>query len=144
MKIANMIFHVILIAVSLFFFKESLSFPKGDGLGGLSPAFFPQLMLILVIVFSAYDLIVSFLKKENARFFEGVTGKMAVSFGVVFGSMLLMIFLLGKLPFILIAAVMLFIQCMILKLKLGTSLVTSVVLSVSIYLIFVKGFNVLL
>lgn len=144
MKMANILFNVFLILIATFFFKETFSFPEGSDIGGIGPAFFPQTMLILVIVFAVYNLVEAVISKGREKFFEGITRVNAVTFSVVIGSMLLMIFFLGSLPFILIASVMLFIQCYFLKLKLITSVITSLVLSVSVYLIFVKGFSVLL
>lgn len=144
MKMANILFNVFLIAIAAYFFKETLSFPEGADIGGIGPAFFPQTMLILVIVFAVYNLGAAVITKEKGRFFEGVTRANGISFCVVIGSMLLMIFFLGLLPFILIASIMLFIQCYFLKIKLIPSVITSIVLSVSVYLIFVKGFSVLL
>lgn len=144
MKMANILFNVILIVIAAFFFKETFSFPEGSDIGGIGPAFFPQTMLILVIIFAVYNLAEAVISIGREKFFEGITRVNAVTFCVVIGSMLLMIFFLGSLPFILIASVMLFIQCYFLKLKLITSVITSLVLSVSVYLIFVKGFSVLL
>jgi hypothetical protein len=144
MKKANVLFDVVVMVISGFFFYKTLSFPEGPGQGGIGPAFFPQIILGSLILFSAYDLIQALFKKEISRFFEGVTRHNAISFIVVVAMMMLMIFFLGKLPFILIASVMIFVQCLILKMKVLSSLLTSVILSVSVYLIFVKGFSVLL
>lgn len=144
MKKANVLFDVILIMAAVYFFMETLSFPDGDELGGIGPAFFPQLMLLLLVGFCLIDIVSSIRKKSDSRFFEGSSRTNIISITVVLGSMLAMIFLLGKMPFIPIAAAMILCQCLILKLKLIPSLLTSVILSVSIYLIFVKGFSVLL
>lgn len=144
MKQANVLFNSMVMIISGFFFYKTLSFPEGPGQGGIGPAFFPQIILISIILFCAYDLIKVLIVKLNESLFEGVTRQHVISFCVVFMSMLLMIFFFGKLPFILIATIMIFIQCMILKMKMLTSLITSLALSVSVYLIFVKGFSVLL
>lgn len=144
MKMANILFNVFLIVIAAFFFQETFAFPKGSDTGGIGPAFFPQTMLILVIIFAVYNLAEAIISKAREKFFEDITRVNVVTFCVVIGSMLLMIFFLGSLPFILIASVMLFIQCYFLKLKLITSVITALVLSVSVYLIFVKGFSVLL
>ncbi|WP_394138361.1 tripartite tricarboxylate transporter TctB family protein [Cytobacillus oceanisediminis] len=144
MKKANILFNVVLIIAAAYFFIESLSFPDGADLGGIGPAFFPQMMLLLLIGFCLIDIVNSIRKKSDSRFFEGSSRTNIISISVVLGSMLAMIFLLGKMPFILIAAAMILCQCLILKLKLIPSLLTSIILSVSIYLIFVKGFSVLL
>ncbi|ERN51819.1 tripartite tricarboxylate transporter TctB family protein [Alkalihalophilus marmarensis] len=142
MKKANVVFNAILILLSGFFFYQSLSFPSGAG--GVGPAFFPRIMLVSIILICTYNLIVTLINHTNEPFFKDIDKNKGIAFCVVVGSMAVMIFLLGKLPFILIASTMLFIQCIIMRLKILTSVLTASILSVSVYLIFVKGFNVLL
>ncbi|MBB6454582.1 hypothetical protein HNQ94_003071 [Salirhabdus euzebyi] len=148
MKKANVLFDIVVITISLFFFSKTFSFPEGIGQGGIGPAFFPKIILVTIIFFCLIDILKVILlnkvQEEGRHFFEGITRHHAISFCVVVGSMILMIFFLGKLPFILISIIMLFIQFIVLKLKVLTSLVTAVILSISVYLIFVKGFSVLL
>lgn len=77
-KIANTI-ALIFIAISVWFFVVSLSFPEGSN-GAVGPAYFPRIMCVLVILLSILELVLSkgekipeellevkIFKKENLR-----------------------------------------------------------------------------
>jgi len=59
-------------------------------------------------------------------------------------TMVLFVFLLKKLPFILLAVSIIFIQCLVLRVKFINSIIITVSLSVSVYFLFVHGLNVIL
>lgn|SRR5699024_1590972 len=144
MKKINIIFDFIIISLSIFFFTKSFSFPnKGGGLESDS-ALFPQLVLIAVVVFVLIDIGSIIVDKNKNDFFSKYEKAHLVQLILFVLTMVLFVFLLKKLPFILLAVSIIFIQCLVLRVKFINSIIIAVSLSVSVYFLFVHGLNVIL
>jgi len=144
MKKINIILDFIIMGLSIFFFNRSFSFAdKGEGLANNS-GLFPQLILIAIVIFVLIDIVSIIADKNKQYFFSEFEKAHLIKFFLFILTMILFVFLLKKVPFILLAIGVVFIQCLVLRVKLINSIIISVSLSVSVYFLFVHGLNVIL
>lgn len=144
MRKVNIIFDAIVLISAIFLFYISFSLPEGSGSPGSNPAIYPQIVLLLIIAFSVIDIMKIVAQKNKEAFLQAVERKNVKNVVIITLLIALFIFLFKKVPFIVLATVIIFIQCLVLKQKWGTALIIAVVLSVSVYSLFVYGLNVIL
>lgn len=144
MRKVNIIFDAIVLISSVFLFVISFSLPKGTGSPGSNPAIYPQIILLMIIVFSVIDLIKIFVQKNNDVFLQGNEKKNVKSVLIITLLITLFIVLFKKIPFIILSTVIIFLQGIVLRQKWGTALLIAVVLSISVYSLFVYGLNIIL
>src|SRR5690625_4706380 len=98
----------------------------------------------MIIVFSVIDLIKIFVQKNNDVFLQGNEKKNVKSVLIITLLITLFIVLFKKIPFIILSTVIIFLQGIVLRQKWGTALLIAVVLSISVYSLFVYGLNIIL
>jgi|SRR5690625_2525522 len=143
MRIANIGLNSLILIICGLFYWQTLNFTTAFGQDGIGPAFFPRIILIIIMVTSFIELIRSFSLERSSLIPKekwGLALRMALFIGVI----ALYISVLGTVNFILASSVALLLLSMIMKLRLLPSLITSVGLSVAVYLIFSAGFNIIL
>lgn len=144
MKKANVILDLIVLGLAIFFFYDSLSLPKGKGTPGSNPAIYPQIILISIIAFVILDLIKIIAEKNKEVFLQQLEKKNLKKLGLMTLSIAVLILLLTKVPFVVLSIGIVLIQCLLLKIKPVTAIITAVVLGVSVYSLFVFGLNIIL
>lgn len=144
MKRVNVIFDLIILGISIFFFYESFSLPDGTGSPGTNPAIYPQVILISVIILVLIDLISIYAEQNKEKFLSKFEKRQLKRLLAVGFSIVVFIILFKNIPFILLAFGLIFIQCLVLKLRPVTSIITALTISVSVYTLFVYGLNIIL
>src|SRR5699024_10660301 len=144
MKKINIILDFIIMGLSIFFFNRSFSFADIWEVLANNSGLFPQLILIAIVIFVLIDIVSIIADKNKQYFFSEFEKAHLIKFFLFILTMILFVFLLKKVPFILLAIGVVFIQCLVLRVKLINSIIISVSLSVSVYFLFVHGLNVIL
>lgn len=144
MKILHMATSLIIMLTAGYFFIVSLSFPPGMGGGVPGPAFFPQLILILVILLSIIYLVQVIREKDPGPIFTELERSKLLTLLIISIAILIFVFFLGKISFFILAPGFLLLICLILRLHWRTSLLTTIILCLMVYLIFMKGFKVII
>jgi len=143
-KKVNITLDLVVLGLTIFFFYESLSLPEGKGSPGTNPAIYQQIILISIIIFILIDLATIFVKENKEKFLNQVERKHFNKFILVISTLIVFILLFKNVPFIVLAVGVIFIQCLILKLKPVMSIIIAVALGVSVYSLFVYGLNIIL
>lgn len=143
MRTANIGLNSLIIVICGLFYWQTFNYTTTFGQDGIGPAFFPRIILIIIMITSLIELIRSFSLEKSSLIPKEKRGHALrmVLFIVVIA---LYISVLGTVNFILASSVALFFLSMMMKLRLLPSLITSVALSVVVYLIFSSGFNIIL
>lgn len=143
MRSINTLFTATIIGASVYFLIQTFNFPKGIGNGVPSPSFFPQLVLILVIVFSLLHFVRLFKVEVRPLFSKEERGKIKQLLCFI-GSVFVFVLLFGKVPFLPLSVVILSVMGIIFRLSWTKSLITATILSTFVYFVFVKGLHVVL
>lgn len=144
MRVANYVFNIFVVLVSLYFLYLTIDFPASSTPGMPGPAFFPRVMLIVTIVLLVLDMVITFKGDNQSSFFTSLEYEQAKYFIISIAYILLFVFFLGKVHFILLASIFTILFCKLFRLTWKGSIITAITLSVTIYLIFEKSFHVLL
>ncbi|MFD1064465.1 tripartite tricarboxylate transporter TctB family protein [Oceanobacillus locisalsi] len=144
MKKANLIFNAILFVAIVYLFVLTFFFPTRFGIEDSGPAIFPRFALIGLSILLLIDTISTIRKNGNIPLFTQEEKKKLVRFMLLLATIFVFVLLLGKINFIILSLISLFIVSTIFKLKWMTSVMTSVVLTLFIYFVFVEGLNIVL
>ncbi|TSB48431.1 tripartite tricarboxylate transporter TctB family protein [Alkalicoccobacillus porphyridii] len=144
MKRTNLIFNISFIFGSVYLFFVTYTFPTRFGVEDSGPALFPRFALIALVVLLVLDSIMILKNNSDKPIFDQNEKKKLKSLVLFNIIIFLFIFLLGKVNFIFLSIVCLFILCKILKINWKSSIITSSVLSLFIYFVFVEGLNIIL
>lgn len=144
MKKANLIFNLIVLIASAYFFSLTFSFPTRFGIEDSGPALFPRVSLGILIILLLLDTFIIVKKKNDEPLFTKEERTKIGRLGLFILTIFFFVFFLGKVNFILLAMISLFILCIILRLNLISSIVTSVCLSLFIHFVFIEGLNIIL
>lgn len=144
MKKANLIFNLVLFIVIVYLFVLTFSFPTRFGIEDSGPTIFPRFALIGLAILLVMDSLAVVRKKVNLPLFSQDEKKKLVRFVLLLVIIFTFVFCLGKLNFIILSLISLFLISMVFKLKWVTSLITSVTLTLFIYFVFVEGLNIVL
>ncbi len=143
MRAANISVNIIIIAICAWLFWQTYHFSTTFAQDGIGPAYFPRIILIIIIGTALIELIRSF-KLEKGPIIPKDKRKIALRMALFIAVIAMFILMLEAIPFILAASISLFLISMILKLSFLPSLLTSVGLSVIVYYLFTAGFNIIL
>lgn len=144
LKKTTLTVNTIIFIVALYFLNSTFDFPEKMAGQKVGPAFFPRVMLISLLVLLMIDTFSVLKKKDTEPLFDEEEKRKLLPLVAVILLIFVFTFLLGKINFILLASVILFSICMVLRLKWIPSVIVSVSLSVGVFLIFVEFFRVLL
>ncbi|MCR6106065.1 tripartite tricarboxylate transporter TctB family protein [Salipaludibacillus agaradhaerens] len=140
-KTANIVMCSVVLIMCSWLFLQTFEFAQGAS-GAMSPAYFPRMILIVILVTAVLELVASVrLRVVDSFLFDWTKGVKLILFIAV---MTLFISLLGVIPFMINASLALFSLGLVLRLPLVPSLVTAISLSVTTYYIFTAGFNIIL
>lgn len=144
MRRTNIIFNLLLLIASVYFFTLTFSFPTRFGIEDSGPALFPRVGLGILVLLLLLDTFAVLKKKNEESFFTQEEKSKLGRFGLFIGIIFVFVFLLGKIYFLFLSMVVLFLLCLIVKVKWTSSIVTSVLLSLLIYFVFIKGLNIII
>jgi|SRR5699024_3242393 len=143
MRYANIILNICILLICGFLYWNTFSFTSSFGSDNIGPAYFPRIILLIIMVTSIMEIIKSFSEKKSSEsIIPNKSSVIKISFFVLI--IALYILVLGKIPFVIASFVMLFLLSIVLQLRLLPSILISIGLSVTVYLIFSTGFNVIL
>ncbi|MCG1010649.1 tripartite tricarboxylate transporter TctB family protein [Salinicoccus sp. ID82-1] len=140
MKNLRIIVSTFLLITFSFLFWQTFQFKTSFASQGVGPAFFPRVTLLILIVLNVIE-IASAVKYDSKGESRKLINKQLLLFVAV---ILLFVGLFSNFPFLIVSIVTLFLMSIILKLKLIPSLLFSVAISLTVYLIFTEGFNIIL
>ena len=143
MRTANIGLNSLILIICGLFYWQTFNFTTTFGQDGIGPAFFPRIILIIIMIASLSELIRSFALEKGPLIPKEKRG-LALRMIMFIVVIALYISVLGTVNFILASTVALLLISMIMKLRLLPSLFTSVGLSVAVFLIFSTGFNIIL
>ncbi|WP_339226877.1 tripartite tricarboxylate transporter TctB family protein [Oceanobacillus sp. FSL K6-2867] len=143
MRAANLMFSIAIIGICGFLFSETYQFTTMFAQDGIGPAFFPRVILALIIITQLFELVKSF-RLENSPMVPKSMWPNSIRLVIFIAVVILFISLLGVVPFIINASISLFLLCLILRLPFFPSVLASVGLSVVVYIIFKEGFNIMI
>ncbi|WP_245737036.1 tripartite tricarboxylate transporter TctB family protein [Salibacterium qingdaonense] len=132
--------NAFVLIVCSYLFWETFQFNTNFNAQGLGPAFFPRATLLCIAFLNIVEIVSAF-KSKQPQEQHSIMSKQLLLF---ITAILCFVGLFNSLPFLLVAIVTLFLMSLILKLKLVSSLVFSVTISLAVYLIFTQGFNIIL
>ncbi|WP_208587731.1 tripartite tricarboxylate transporter TctB family protein [Gracilibacillus suaedae] len=144
MRITNVSFNLILLLICGLLYWQTYNFSTLFGSDGIGPAYFPRLIIILIMITNIIELFFSIKTKSSKRLFLIEHSRRVLELCLFIAVIAGFISLLGTLPFILIASISMFLLCMVLKLPLIPSILVSVGLSVVVHFVFIEGFNIML
>jgi len=143
MRAANIMFSFVMIAICGFLYWETYNFTTMFTQDKIGTAFFPRIILALIIITQLIELIKSF-KLENSPILPRSMWPISIRLLIFIAVVVLFISLLGVVPFVVNASISLFLLCLILRLPFVPSVLVSVGLSVVVYFIFREGFNIMI
>lgn len=143
MRAANITVNTIIITVCTWLFWQTFHFSTTFAQDGVGPAYFPRIILVIIIGTALIELVRSF-RLEKGPIIPKNKRNIALRTGLFIAIIAIFIIMLEAVPFILAASISLFLIGMLLKLPLLPALLTSVGLSVSVYYLFTAGFNIIL
>ncbi|PTM59329.1 tripartite tricarboxylate transporter TctB family protein [Desmospora activa] len=143
-KPLSLLFNAGMVLVAVYLFTLTSQFPSPSNPNIPGPAYFPRLMLGLLVILLIADGIRTLLQRRMGPFFSDEEKKGLKKWLYIIGVVLLFVFTLGRLPFLPVMAVVIFAMCKLLQLNWKGSILTTVILSLLVYLIFIKGFHVMI
>lgn len=141
---SDAIFGSIILAISMGFYVLSYRFSRETVGGNVNEGFFPRVLAIIVGLMALYIIIDSI--RKNVRWFV-LTEEQKQSIKpmlYMMGMFIVYILAWNHVHFIIKTLILLLIMCNILKMNLVFSLVYSTGFTLGIFLLFTKGFNILL
>lgn len=144
MRIANVSFSLVILMICGFLYWQTYNFSTMFGSDGIGPAYFPRLIIMLIMITIIIELFFSLRAKSSKRLFSKESRRRVLQLFLFIAVIAGFISLLGVLPFILVASASMFLLCMVLKLPLIPSILVSVGLSVVVHFVFIEGFNIML
>lgn len=139
---SDLIFSLITMIYSIFLMTESSKLPRGmANIPG--PGFFPRIVALVIMILSVILIlkgIFMIIKKRNPNVVRGNWTKSVL----IIVTALIYVLIWGNGNFLLNTFVFLFLFQLVTKAKWYTAILSSLVLSVSIFLLFGKVFNVIL
>ncbi len=139
---ADVIFSLISFSVALWYYIESLKFPPGVG-NVPGPAFYPQLVFYVWVLLSLI-LFISGVRKRKVYFSYKLSDSRTKRGILVIVLTFLYLFLWGHGRFVLNTTIYLGSVMLILGEKIVQTIIASLVISIFVYYVFNKLFNVLL
>lgn len=141
---SNMIISLSSIAISLYFFIGSSNFPSGSSDGVPSVSFFPRIVSVVIIILSLVLFISEFKTKRNYFKLSEEKKENVLPFILTIIIIAICLILWLYIPFIPVMFLLLFSLSLVYKQKLLNAVIYSSTLSILIYYIFNKIFNVVL
>ena len=134
MRLYNLVFSFVLIGISLMTMVWSRDFPGGFRGSGLSPKFFPQLIVIFILFLTTFVLIgtIRDTKRESIDF---TINKLTLPL-ILIAMITVYVILIQPLGILIDTIVFLFLSMIILKTNKKIALLLSVFVTAIVYLIF--------
>lgn len=136
------VFGLIIALVSLFFIIESRKFPPGTSDGVPGPGYFPTIAAVMVLLFSVAMMIKGYINPHIYFILPGGKKDTLIQMFMVIGNVMLFLIIWQFVPFIIAAAVMVFLMCLIFRQKIRFSIAYTAILVGALYFIFSVAFRV--
>jgi hypothetical protein len=144
LKTANLLLNGTITVACLIFFYQTFHFPMLFGIEDSGPALFPRIALAALLLFVIIDSAVIIRKRDGEFFFTKEERGNLWRLALLIGLLVFFVFFLGKLPFLILSLVTMFLIGLVFQLKWGPALLTAVVLTFFIQFVFIKGLNIIL
>lgn len=143
MRLFHVTFGLMILAASLISYTMTLAFPPGTSVDP-GPAYFPRMVLSGTILLTLIYMVQTLKSKNRESIFTVLEKSNLRTLLLVVFVTIVFVLLFGKVPFMILAPLVFLALCKILRLSWMSAVLTALILSSAVYLIFTKGFRVLL